>query len=111
MEIGEVQWPIPARMLIPPLANLGFEGETLLMREVTVPSDYQGQTLEFSSLAQWLVCREVCIPGEANLSLRVAVDADAALRDGDLAAYAEKVAEAQSLIGRAAAVISAEAGG
>ncbi len=57
----------------------------------------------------------VVVPEEVAALIEAAeqalVDADAALRDGDLAAYAEKVAEAQSLIGRAAAVISAEAGG
>ena len=37
------------------------------------------------------------------------IDADAALRDGDLGAYADKVAEAQSLIERVAALIGQEA--
>jgi uncharacterized membrane protein (UPF0182 family) len=39
------------------------------------------------------------------------VDADAALRDGDLGTYADKVAEAQSLIQRAAELIATEAEG
>lgn len=37
------------------------------------------------------------------------IDADAALQDGDLGAYADSVVEAQSLIERAAALIAAEA--
>ena len=74
---GEIQWPLPTRLLIPPLANLGFEGEVLLMREVTVPADYTGNTLLIETFAQWLVCREVCIPGETPLSLTLKVGATA----------------------------------
>lgn len=70
---GEIQWPIPQRLLIPPLANLGYEGDVLLVREVDIPDGYDGSTLEVSTLAQWLVCREVCIPGEAQLSLSLPV--------------------------------------
>lgn len=73
---GEIQWPLPSRLLIPPLANLGFEGEVLLVRQLQVPADYGQSTLEFSTLAQWLVCREVCIPGEARLTLSLPVAAE-----------------------------------
>ncbi|MFK7966334.1 MAG: protein-disulfide reductase DsbD family protein [Burkholderiaceae bacterium] len=74
---SEIQWPLPTRLLIPPLANLGFEGEVLLMREVTVPADYSANTLPIETFAQWLVCREVCIPGETPLSLTLNVGAAA----------------------------------
>ncbi|MEZ5657329.1 MAG: thioredoxin family protein [Burkholderiaceae bacterium] len=72
-EAGEIQWPWPTRVLIPPLANFGFENDVLLMREVRVPAVVAGDTVRFDTLAQWLVCREVCVPGEAELSLSLPV--------------------------------------
>lgn len=71
---SEIEWPLPTRFLIPPLANLGFEGEVLLTREVTVPENYSGSSLPVETLAQWLVCREVCIPGETPLKLVLGVE-------------------------------------
>lgn len=82
--VGEIQWPIPTRLLIPPLANLGFESDVLLTREVTIPADFQGDSLELSTLAQWLVCREVCIPGETNLKLKIPVAVEAVKGSSDV---------------------------
>ncbi|MEZ5739857.1 MAG: protein-disulfide reductase DsbD family protein [Burkholderiaceae bacterium] len=66
---GEIQWPFPTRILIPPLANLGYEDDLLLMREVVVPAQIDAGEVRFETLGQWLVCREVCVPGEARLQL------------------------------------------
>ncbi|MCP4304959.1 MAG: COG1615 family transporter, partial [bacterium] len=56
---------------------------------------------------------DVEVPEEVAALIEAAeqalVDADAALRDGDLGAYADKVEEARSLIERATALIAAEA--
>lgn len=76
-EVGDVQWPFPTRVLIPPLANFGYEDDVLLMRAVTVPEEVAGETVRFETLAQWLVCREVCVPGEAALTLELPVSASA----------------------------------
>lgn len=72
-EAGPIQWPWPERVLIPPLANFGYEHDVLLVREVRVPETVDGATVRFETLAQWLVCREVCVPGEARLSLALPV--------------------------------------
>ncbi len=70
----DIIWPLPERFLIPPLANLGYDGEVTLVREVRAPADLGSGEVEFSTLAQWLVCSDVCVPGEAKLTLRLRVD-------------------------------------
>jgi thiol:disulfide interchange protein DsbD len=70
---GEIAWPRPSRFLIPPLANLGYDRDVLLMRSVSTPGQLVGQAVRFETTAQWLVCREVCVPGEAKLSLTLPV--------------------------------------
>ena len=69
---GPIVWPLPERLAIGPLANYGYEGEVVLAREATVPDGLQGQA-RFEVHAQWLICREVCIPGEAKLALELPV--------------------------------------
>ena len=65
---------MPHRVFIGPLANYGYEGETLLRIPVTVPAaQAAGGVVKVSAKAQWLVCREVCIPGEATLNLELPV--------------------------------------
>ncbi len=72
---GELQWPAPQRIAIGPLANFGYEGELLLPVTVEVPSGVPGREVVLRAHAQWLMCREVCIPGETALELRLPVAA------------------------------------
>ena len=75
-QFGDIVWPMPERLAIGPLANYGYEGEVLLAREVRLPADLRGPA-RFEVHAQWLVCREVCIPGEARLGLELPLAAGA----------------------------------
>jgi len=59
---GSVQWPVPGRLPVGPLMNYGFEREVLLPVELSVPADFSQSLLRVDARADWLVCREVCIP-------------------------------------------------
>ena len=73
---GEIEWPAPRRIAIGPLANYGYEGEIVLPVTVQVPADAPGgRPVTISATAQWLVCKDVCIPGEASLALTLPVTA------------------------------------
>src|SRR5690606_5548050 len=76
-EAGPIRWPAPQRLFIPPLANYGYEGEIVLPVALQVPASVEGERASIEAHASWLMCREVCIPGEADLSLVLPV-----LRDG-----------------------------
>jgi len=76
---SEIRWPTPDWLPVGPLASFGYEGEVLLSQTVDIPADaVPGQTLELIAHAQWLVCRDVCIPGEATLSIRLPVEGPSA---------------------------------
>ena len=79
---GPIEWPAPARMLIPPLANYGYEGEIVLPRRLDVPERIEGDTVSFQVTASWLVCRDVCIPGDARLELVLPVARDGSAGPG-----------------------------
>ncbi|MEN9773491.1 MAG: Thiol:disulfide interchange protein DsbD [Pseudomonadota bacterium] len=72
VQAGPLQWPAPQRLFIPPLANYGYEGEVVLPFTLDVPPG-QSSPLRLRAQAAWLMCRDVCIPGEAELSIELAL--------------------------------------
>lgn len=76
-EAGEITWPAPTRLNIGPLSNYGYEGEVILPVRVGVPKSERSGVAVVRARAQWLMCREVCIPGEADLSLELPVRSSA----------------------------------
>ena len=78
-QIGEIEWPAPKRLPVGPLVNYGYEGELLLpLRYTAPPSARPGETLTLRAQATWLVCKDICIPENATLQLRVPVVAASA---------------------------------
>jgi thiol:disulfide interchange protein len=70
--IGLTEWPLPARIGIANMANYGYEGNVLLPVTVT-SSGFVGDKIRFEVLVAWLVCREICIPGDALLALELPI--------------------------------------
>jgi thiol:disulfide interchange protein DsbD len=80
---GAVEWPVPERIRIGPLANYGYEGAVLLPVALAVPADARpGSVATLSADVSWLVCRaEECIPGSAVLDTTLPVATAAASAD------------------------------
>ena len=76
---GPIQWPSPQAIKVPPLVNYGFEGPTILLTELQLSPDFQGEWLPLSAKVDWLVCAEICIPSEAVLQLKLPVSTVAEL--------------------------------
>jgi len=54
------------------LVNYGYDGQTLHLVALQAPAGIEGeQTVK--ALAKWLVCADICIPGQAELSLTLPV--------------------------------------
>ena len=59
--------------------NFGYEGETLLLTTVQVPADLPaGTPVTLNAKASWLECKDVCIPGDAQVKLTLPVKPQAA---------------------------------
>ena len=70
MGVGPILWPAPRALPVGPLVNFGYEGEVLLLTDMQVPANAApGSTQTLKAKAEWLVCRETCIPEEAQLEL------------------------------------------
>ncbi len=68
---GDIVWPTPKQLPVGPLMNFGYEGTLLLPVAVTVPAGFQGAALPVRLEAQWLVCKDVCIPESGSFALEV----------------------------------------
>ena len=72
---GEIRWPTPAKLPIGPLLNFGYDGTLLLPVPVTVSPDFKGQSLDIKLHAEWLVCKDVCIPESGDFTLKLPAQA------------------------------------
>lgn len=70
---GEVEWPAPQRLPVGPLVNYGYEGDVLLPVGLTLPTALRAGALDVKLHAQWLVCKDVCIPQSGDFALSVPV--------------------------------------
>ncbi len=75
---GEIGWPTPKRLPIGPLVNYGYEGKLLLPVPLTLAPGFNAQTLEVKLAAQWLVCKDICIPQQGEFTLRLPTHATVA---------------------------------
>ncbi len=69
---GEIQWPYPHRIDLPPLTDFGYDRELTLLVEITPPSNLpESRNVELRATIDWLVCTEICIPGETEVKLEL----------------------------------------
>jgi thiol:disulfide interchange protein DsbD len=75
LQAGDIAWPLPKKFPIGTLANYGYEGRLLLTVPVTVGADFRFPDtgpLTIGLQAEWLVCRQECIPQEGRFTLNLA---------------------------------------
>ncbi|GJE16234.1 protein-disulfide reductase DsbD family protein [Methylobacterium marchantiae] len=73
---GPIQWPTPSRIPVAHLVNFGFEGETVLLVQITPPAVLPaGKSVTLAAKLTYLVCERECIPGSADLKLNLPVAA------------------------------------
>ena len=91
---GPIQWPAPRRINVGPLTNFGYEGEILLLTDIQVPAGIAaGSAVPITARADWLVCEEICIPGDATFSFMLPVSDEPAAADPKWAKAIERTRE------------------
>ena len=66
-----IQFPAPKRLPLGPLMDYGYENEVLFPIPMRVAANFKPSrpNVTLAAKVNWLVCREVCIPGKAQLSV------------------------------------------
>jgi DsbC/DsbD-like thiol-disulfide interchange protein len=72
--VGSMQWPVPQRIEDHSLVDYGYLGEALLMVPLHPPADLPAvDSIKLGATVKWLVCREICIPEQADLTLSLPI--------------------------------------
>ena len=75
---GPLGFPAPQAIPYGPLVNFGYTDEVLLPISVTPPANLRaGDRFEVQAEADWLVCKDICIPEQARFALSLPVEASA----------------------------------
>jgi thiol:disulfide interchange protein DsbD len=69
------QFPAPKRLPLGPLMDFGYENEVLFPLTIQVAKTAKPGPVVLHAKVDWLVCREVCIPGKAELETQREVGA------------------------------------
>lgn len=69
-EAGEIEWLAPERISLQGLVSYGYKGTATLIVPVTAPADLEpGTEIPVRLDVSFLICKEICLPGDASLGL------------------------------------------
>ena len=72
-QVGPVAWPAPGVVREGPLVTYAYTGQVLLTRRIRAPAAMPPSSAGFivSVPAHWLICKDICVPERADLTLRL----------------------------------------
>ncbi len=92
ISVGPIQYPTPKRLPLGPYMDFGYENEVLFPIAMKAKASLKpGQRETIAAKVDWLVCREVCIPGKANLTLDISVSPSKVDANADVLALFERL--------------------
>jgi DsbC/DsbD-like thiol-disulfide interchange protein len=66
------QFPVPTRLEQPGgIVSFGYEDQAMLIATLTPPANAISSDVTISADAKWLVCEKICLPGSAQLSVKL----------------------------------------
>lgn len=67
-------YPVPTRLTAQgSITVYGYENQVMLMTTITPPARIDATRVDIGAKASWLACEDLCIPGEAKVSLSLPV--------------------------------------
>ena len=88
IEAAEIKWPSPHRIELGGLTNYGYENEAVFIVTMKASKALQpGQSIPILAEISWLICKDVCLPGDAKLEISLPVD-DVSARSKEAPAFA-----------------------
>ncbi len=71
LQAGETLWPIPRMIPVVDMVNHGFEDTVLLAVPVQISKSFKPGTTDIKLQADWLVCKQECIPQTGQFVLKL----------------------------------------
>ena len=70
---GEMMFPAPQRLPLGPLMDFGYESAVTFPFKLQIAKGMKPGPVHVGAKVDWLVCREVCLPGKADLGIDLKV--------------------------------------
>jgi thiol:disulfide interchange protein DsbD len=71
---GEIIWPAPKRIELEGLVTYGYEGTLTLEVPIEAPQHIEpGEQVRIGAEVFYLICKDICLPGDAALSIDLSV--------------------------------------
>ena len=86
---GELSFPPPHEQPLEGLMNYGYEGTVVLPFQLSLPDDLAQGDYTFRANAEYLICADICIPEDADLTFLLSLE-DTPRRDASDAAEIER---------------------
>jgi thiol:disulfide interchange protein DsbD len=80
-EASPTKWPAPKRVAADGITGYVYEREVLFPVTVKVPADAKAGEVVLAARVQWLVCKDVCEPGDVRVEIRLPVKDSAPVDD------------------------------
>jgi thiol:disulfide interchange protein DsbD len=75
LSVGEIEWPAPRRLGTSTIVDFGYDGAVMLLVPVRASSTLPAnKTVRIDAELSVLVCREICVPGKAQISLSLPIE-------------------------------------
>lgn len=88
--LGEVLWPAPTRHQTQDFLDHVYEHRVTLLVPLKVPASAKvGEKVPIQIEAEWLVCKQACLPGDAVMNLTLPVAGEPGAPGPDSARFAE----------------------
>ncbi|PJD97336.1 MAG: hypothetical protein CK425_03515 [Parachlamydia sp.] len=72
LKAGSIEWPVPQKFNLNSIIGLGYEGEILLLTQMTPTKEFVEGPLELKADIHWLACSDAtCVPGDATVVLEI----------------------------------------
>ncbi len=76
--LGDATWPMPERYETDFSLDFVHEGRVMIMVPVQVDASLADQSaVEFEIKISWLVCKDICVPGEGKVTVKVPLVSEA----------------------------------
>lgn len=74
-EAGEIQWPYPHVFGTGDIVSFGYDNEIYLLTELKTPDTSSVATsAKISAAVEWLACKDMCIPQQAELNVEIPIN-------------------------------------
>jgi len=74
---GELAWPAPAKFQEGTVATYGYSGTVWLLSAIDAGKAAATKSVTLAAHVEWLECREICLPGSADVTLTLPVKSSA----------------------------------